>query len=366
MPIIITTNSWLKENFSYLWVLLAFILVTDGTILAIQLFKGQPLIIGTYNMLVSLSVLFIPLITVNIIYVLKQLFLHYCKSDKQRLLLKLTGLFIGISVGTILFEWIYTSLGFVDDDYINIGNYSFSPSVSELITNLTVGVFIGVPIFVRQQVQHKASRKLNEATKELKAAHEVSVQAQLAALQARVNPHFLYNSLNSIASLIHINPNQAEKMVLSLSELFRYTLNFNNGELATVKSEIEMVNTYLEIEQVRFGDQLQVNVLVDENCQEIEIPRFLLQPIVENAIKHGTSKVSEGKISIEVQQQKEDVIITVFDNGPAFKNDYTVGYGVKCVTDQLELLYKDRYFFGMINTPEKHVKIILKNALNYG
>lgn len=353
--------SIVKENLQYLWYILAFALGLDGLILLVQLLDGQAFDFTLYKILITLSMVFIPLTTVNIIYFFKKYFLHYCQTKGQILLLKVMGLFIGVSMGTIIFELIFNHLGFVDDDYIALGSLQFSPSLSEVITNNFIAAFVGIPIFLRQQVKENSKRELEQKTKQLEKVHQLNIQSQLEALQAKVNPHFLYNSLNSIASLIHVNPNKAEQMVLSLSELFRYSLNNSNGQLSTVAKEVKMVETYLSIESIRFGDNLTTTIDVAKGLEQVEIPRFLLQPMVENAIKHGTSKILNGKIELKIFRKNNDLIFTIADNGPDFPADFDLGYGIKCVSDQLELLYKNKHSFSMLNKPKKQVEIILQN-----
>jgi len=352
-----------KENRPYLWIALAVAIGSDAIILAVRYAEGMPLQLSLYNVLITTSIVVITLIAVNTIYVLKKLFLERCQTRTQVMLLKSLGLYVGVIAGTLLFEYIYHYFGFEDNDYIVIGSLQFSASTSEVISNVVLATLIGLPIFFRQQVQEKSRVELKRKAEELETAHELNTRAQLEALQARVNPHFLYNSLNSIASLIHINPDQAEQMVLSLSELFRYSLNYSNGQIFTVAQEVKMVETYLSIELIRFGDKLTCDIEVDDKLANTEIPRFILQPLVENAIKHGTSKIAQGEIRVRIQQEGSDIVFTVADNGPDFPEDFEVGYGIKCITDQLELLYKDQHAFSMLNTPFKHVRIVLTNAL---
>lgn len=353
--------SIVKENMQYLWYILAFALGLDGLILLVQLLDGQAFDFTLYKVLITLSMVFIPLTTVNIIYFFKKYFLHHCQTKSQILLLKVIALFVGVSIGTVIFELIFNHLGFVDDDYIALGSLQFSPSTTEVITNNFIAAFVGIPIFLRQQVKENSKRELEQKTEQLEKVHQLNIQSQLEALQAKVNPHFLYNSLNSIASLIHVDPNKAEQMVLSLSELFRYSLNNSNGQLSTVAKEVKMVETYLSIESIRFGDNLTTTIDVAKGLEQVEIPRFLLQPMVENAIKHGTSKILNGKIELKIFRKNNDLIFTIADNGPDFPTDFDLGYGIKCVSDQLELLYKNKHSFSMLNKPKKKVEIILQN-----
>jgi two-component system, LytTR family, sensor kinase len=190
---------------------------------------------------------------------------------------------------------------------------------------------------------------------------KLKTQAELGALQAKINPHFLYNSLNSIASLVHTDPEKAEQMTMLLSKLFRYTTDRKNENFNTISDELEIVKTYLDIEQVRFGDRLSYAVELQNGLENIEIPRFLLQPIAENAIKHGISKIVEqGRIEIKITKENDALILAVHDNGPAFPEDFFKGYGLQSIQDKLKLLYGNKAVFEVQSTDYKAVMIKIK------
>ena len=185
-------------------------------------------------------------------------------------------------------------------------------------------------------------------------------RAELNALQARINPHFLYNALNSIAALAHIDPKRTENMALSLSKLFRYNVNREEQSLTSLGQEIEMVQLYLEIEKQRFGEKLDFSINADVSLYERQIPRFLIQPLVENSIKHGISKLKEdGKIILKVYAEDQNLFIEVYDNGPAFPDGVISGYGLQNMYDKLNLIYKKAYEVRFVNQPEKFIQIKL-------
>jgi len=212
---------------------------------------------------------------------------------------------------------------------------------------------------------HQLSRKITEQEYQLLNLEKLKTRAELSALQAKINPHFLYNSLNSIASLVHENPDKAETMTVLLSKLFRYTTGRTDDEyFGTIEDELEMVDTYLQIEQVRFGDRLNFTVQVDDPVlKNLTIPKFLLQPIVENAIKHGISKLpEEGKIRVHIYEEGKWLYLCVQDNGPTFREGGSSGYGLRSIQDKLHLLYQDDASVEMHNEPTKHVCIKVKKA----
>jgi sensor histidine kinase YesM len=152
-------------------------------------------------------------------------------------------------------------------------------------------VFIGIlraliSFFI---LKEKELRIENEV--KLASLRELKTKAELNALHSRVNPHFLYNALNSITGLAKIDAEKTEHMALSLSKLFRYSINKEQSDWSTLYEELEMVKIYLDIEKVRFEDRLDFRVDLPDELGAVKIPRFIIQPLVENAIKHGISKL---------------------------------------------------------------------------
>lgn len=199
---------------------------------------------------------------------------------------------------------------------------------------------------------------------ELSNLKALKSQAEVSLLQSQINPHFLYNALNSIASLAQKDGAKTEKMVLSLSDLFKYTINRKGKKNSTIGDEVEMVKNYLEVEQIRFGDRLIFNIEVDENLDAIKIPMFLIQPLVENAIKHGVSKVEkDGEVQLIIKKQDNNLLIKVLDNGPQFPDGLVSGHGLQTVYDLLKLSYGDRAIVNIQNEPQKEITITIKNIV---
>jgi len=216
-------------------------------------------------------------------------------------------------------------------------------------------------MYVRLQSQ-KIAGLLQQKELELSKQKELKFKSDLNALQARINPHFLYNSLNSIASLAHSNADKTENMALSLSKLFRYNLNKEDEMYATISDEAEMAATYLDIEKIRFEDKMNFSIDVQESLRQVKVPKFLLQPLAENAVKHGISKLTgQGIIEIRIFEKNEKIIFEVADNGPEFPGGLMNGYGLQNVYDKLQLLYKNPFDVEFVNSPEKKVVITLNN-----
>ena len=197
---------------------------------------------------------------------------------------------------------------------------------------------------------------------EVKLSHlrEMKTKAELSALHSKINPHFLYNSLNSIAGLAHVDASKTEQMALSLSKLFRYSINKTQSDWTTFAEEMEMVNIYLDIEKIRFDDRLSFAIDLPQELKDISIPRFIIQPLVENAIKHGVSHcVANGIISITIRRNAHWVEVVVADNGAAFPDHLMPGFGLQSIYDKLEILYPEKFELHFVNTPEKYILIKL-------
>jgi two-component system, LytTR family, sensor kinase len=206
----------------------------------------------------------------------------------------------------------------------------------------------------------KITGMLQEKELEIAREKELKIKSDLNALQARINPHFLYNALNSLASLAYIDAGRTEKMALSLSKLFRYNINKEDEHFSTLKEEIEMTEIYLEVEKNRFEDKLEYNIEVQNDLYDFKIPKFLLQPLVENAVKHGISKITgKGKIRVKIFEQGNKVRIEIYDNGPAFSDSLITGYGLQNTYEKLKLLYKKPFEIEFINEAEKKLVIML-------
>ena len=172
-------------------------------------------------------------------------------------------------------------------------------------------------------------------------------RAELKALRAQINPHFLFNALNAIAGLIHTRPELAEDTVEQLAEVFRYTLRKSEKEWVRLDEEIEFVAAYLRVEEARFGERLQVKVTVDPAAAMIPVPSMSIQPLVENAIKHGTSNVEgQGKVGLRVTLHADALSVEVCDNGPGFPPGFSLaapgaGHGLRNIAERLSGYYGD-------------------------
>jgi two-component system LytT family sensor kinase len=168
-------------------------------------------------------------------------------------------------------------------------------------------------------------------------------EAELRALRAQINPHFLFNCLNTIADLVVRNPAGAETMTLRLAEVFRHVLDHSSRPLTSIRDEIEFLRTYLYIEEARFGDRLQVKIDVAPEIERAQIPSLILQPLVENALKHGLGpKPGPGHLTITVRADGDRLIMTVADDGMGPGAHPGKGLGLANIAERLRTLYQDR------------------------
>ena len=189
---------------------------------------------------------------------------------------------------------------------------------------------------------------------------ELQKQSELQSLRARINPHFLYNALNSIASLATTDPPKTEKMALALSDFFKYSINRKEKQFNSISEELNAIRNYLEIEKVRFGDRLNFEIECNPELFELQIPQLLIQPLVENAIKHGLSKITgNGLIKIVITKDEKKLSLKIYDNGPAFPHGPLPGYGIRNTQERIILLYGKNASINWNNTPEKFIAINL-------
>src|SRR4029450_8948223 len=154
------------------------------------------------------------------------------------------------------------------------------------------------------------------------------------------NPHFLFNALNAIASLIHTDPTRADAAVEQLAEVFRYTLRRSEQEWAPLDQELAFARAYLDVEQARFGRRLSFTIEASPLAARVQVPAMLLHILVENAVKHGISQVrGEGRIDIRALAEDERLILEVRDNGPGLdpsrKRPDGEGFGLHSIHDRL-------------------------------
>ena len=176
-------------------------------------------------------------------------------------------------------------------------------------------------------------------------------QARLDALRRQLQPHFLFNTLHGVSALVTRDPRAARKMLTCLSDLLRASIDASD-ELVPLERELEILERYLEVQRLRFGDRLHVDVEASEACRTWQVPRFLLQPLVENAIEHGSRRQAEGgRVRVRVACDGGQLSVVVRDDGPGFPEDVREGVGLRNTRSRLEALYGPSFSFRLENDP---------------
>jgi two-component system LytT family sensor kinase len=190
-------------------------------------------------------------------------------------------------------------------------------------------------------------------------------QAQLRALKMQVHPHFLFNTLHSISSLVLEDPSKANSMIARLGDFLRLTLDHADHELVTLKEETEFLRAYLDIEQVRFGDRLTVAFEMEPMTLSAQVPHLILQPIVENAIQHAVApRTAQSQIKIQAEQRNGLLRLEIKDNGPgiASRDDLPGdrGLGLNNVRARLNQIYGQDFRFELMNAGEGGLTVVME------
>jgi len=183
----------------------------------------------------------------------------------------------------------------------------------------------------------------------------------------QLHPHFLFNTLHSISALVHKNADAADKMIARLGDFLRLTLENSGAQEVSLQEELEFLKCYLEIERIRFEDRLSVQLAIDPEALDARLPNLILQPIVENAIRHGISRrTSAGRIEIEAHRLNGTLQVQVTDNGPGLASDSNsgtivkAGVGLANTQARLKQLYGDRHRLDLSNATSGGLTVILE------
>jgi signal transduction histidine kinase len=186
---------------------------------------------------------------------------------------------------------------------------------------------IAFPIIHGTEMALRFLRQVQEKEREEEHLRALATEAELRALKAQINPHFLFNTLNTIAELIHADSERAEATVERLAEMFRYVLNGSERGLVPLEEELAFLNGYLEIERVRFGDRLRVNREIALEALDLLVPSLVLQPLVENTVRHGLGADGSIDLRIDIHTDGDRAVISISDQGPGMPARHTIGEG---------------------------------------
>ncbi len=270
-------------------------------------------------------------------------------------LMFLAGGLIGTETGVFVYD-IIIGMRIVGEEHTRL-----------LVMNLVLAGVFGSIAYLYFSLRSRAAQ-LAATVKEKELNEErltrLKTKAELEALQTKINPHFLFNTLNSIASLISENPKAAEDTVEKLSELFRHSLRHAEKNSVTLEEEFDLIRTYLEIEKVRLGDRLQYEVACEEGLRKVELPAMLIQPLVENAIKHAIApSIKGGQLTVEAKRTDGAFAILVRDSGKGFRTAGEAnGFGLRSIQERLALKYAGKASLRIVE--DGHTEIIITIPLS--
>lgn len=211
--------------------------------------------------------------------------------------------------------------------------------------------FLGFSYFYLLDRNKRLLSDLNQTKIELTSIRILNKESILQSLQNQINPHFLFNSLNSIAGLIHDDKMKAKQMSSYLKTFFRNVTD-TNEMFCSISEELKLVKLYLNIEKIRFNKRLVLEYDIDESVLNYKIPRLLIQPLVENAIKHGISPYQKrGKLSVIIIHENENILIKINDSGEHFSS-HSKGYGLKNIKKRLQHFYGNKHRFSIENNSD--------------
>jgi len=273
--------------------------------------------------------------------------------EKNLTAVRYAKVFISIFIATFL--GVITARFLLVIIFPAFGAQNLVPGWQNLLFSLGMGFTFGFAFYFYEISQTKLRRR--ELAEE--KAKTLAKEAQLASLESRIHPHFLFNTLNSIAALIREDPILAEKMVEKFSALLRYSLDSNAKNLVSLEQELEITEKYLEIEKVRFAERLAYKIEADENLLSAKIPPLALQTLVENSIKHVASKSSQKtEITISAKENGAGLIIEVRDNGSGFSaNSVCEGHGLDVLQKRLEAVFQSAAHLEIAETGAVRIKI---------
>jgi len=289
---------------------------------------------------------------------LKNSFLHILAC----IVLSIAHRAIYLIIGWLLHVAAYQKLDTIPDLYS-----------SDILFNLPTGFMSYGTIFLVSYVidyyrRHQEEElKISRLKTELAQAQLQVTEAQLQALKMQLHPHFLFNTLNSISALLDEDVDAADQMLARLGDLLRLTLENSGAQQVTLQEELEFLRCYLEIERVRFHDRLAVNMFIDPETLDARVPNLILQPIVENAIRHGiVSRIAPGEIEIRANRSDGVLRLLVKDNGPGLQGGAAPtgrikeGLGLANTRARLQQMYGASHQFEIANVPEGGLQVIIE------
>lgn len=264
----------------------------------------------------------------------------FLKSISMHVFWKFTIIFLGATVAVAFSLKVALDVGgFICGlDHYQVNRWH----LSILVVNFVILVVIGIVAILLALYERLASR-LETKIRENEKLQRLQIESKLSLLQSKINPHFLFNTLNTMLDVLKKNPTQVEKIILNLSDIYRKTLMMPDNSLVPLEDEITLVEEYLEIEKVRMGDRLRYKFQIENRLKSKKIPPMMLQILVENAIKHGLSPKKEGgDVTVKAIQDGHTITLEVLDTGIGLEScTSSSGFGLASIRQRLALMYEN-------------------------
>lgn len=276
------------------------------------------------------------------------------KSVWMLLCAAIAGVLVCSVVWTILRITTFMAMTGEQGLWTDFGGWLFG---SIMIFACWAAFYHGVKLYQLLQSEHANLLRIAAENKEQQLrrsqAETIAHEAQLKMLRYQLNPHFLFNTLNAIAALVTAKElSRASTMIVQLSNFLRYSLDNDPIRRVSLKEEMDALKLYLNIEQTRFAERLELDFDIDSSAEVARIPSLLLQPLAENAIKYAIAPMEEGgKISVSAELEKDYVCIEMLDSGPGLQTEGQslegIGIGLRNTVDRLHEFYGDNYTFNL-------------------
>ncbi|MBN2414904.1 histidine kinase [bacterium] len=265
-----------------------------------------------------------------------------------------TGIFLGMTAGFLILEGrlvIFTIRTLA------------MPMIIGLISSAVMTGYMALRSHLDERLE-----KLHAAARENEHLKRLESESRLASLQAKLNPHFLFNTLNSLAALVYDDPKKAEKGIIKLSEVYRHVLAISERTLIPAGEELDLIRDYLDLEKMRFDDLLNYRIDCPDQLKSVRIPGLLIEPLIGNVVKHALARTDRPvTIDISLEQQDGHMLISVRDDGCGFDPETIVfGYGLKSVQERLHMLYSSGQRLRISSQPGKGTDISITIPLKPG
>lgn len=327
---------------------------------------GRPAPFATLAIWLQASWQFFSLLTWPVLWLVRRFPLDRQRWTRTVAVFACAGVVVAIvmtiwDVGVILLVGSFTDLAPLAGPYQQASFFQLCEQWFPRNTPLTVIAYAGMvaSFHARSYYRRLQERELNSSQLEAQLA-----QARLAVLKAQLQPHFLFNTLNSISTLMHRDVDAADRMIARLADLLRLSMDSSSAQEVPLRQELDFLQHYLEIEQVRFSDRLRVSLDIEPATLNASVPSLILQPLVENAIRHGISpRRGPGRIAISSRRQGDDLELRVSDDGVGLaanrRGALREGLGLANTRARLDQLYGDRHRLELLEAAESGFEVRL-------